>query len=256
MSTPDDLQSLLDRLGTSLDETFEARLRDALAERSQAWLVEQLTRHVLRERHLAEAPHQKLARQGRLTEPVAARRQRLQRIERLQLDDAKLRHLLAGYGALDRAALEAEGYLVSPPHLGKQALDSSHRSARGDALLQDAHDLFYALLFGTPAQNVRLPRMRRDFLTVTLPSSKSALLERFMLAVTETPAAGTWLDPEGVSDDVGARNTLLQVEFGDSADGLISDGLIAVIRRINALEVNEEILYARIEQLEKSTLVS
>ena len=76
-----------------------------------------------------------------------------------------------------------------------------------------------------------------------------------MLAVTETHADGTWLDPEGVSDDIGASNTILQVEYGDGPDALVSDALIVVVRLLNELEVNEEILYARIEGLERSTLV-
>ncbi|MEM8963497.1 MAG: hypothetical protein AAGD38_18585 [Acidobacteriota bacterium] len=255
MPSPDDLDSLLATLDARLDEAFETRLRNALSEKSQAWLIEQLTRHVLRERHLADTPRPKLARHGRTTEPLEARRSRIKRIERLQLDDDKLRQMLERYRSFDRKTLESDGLLLAPPHLGKEALTAPYRSDKGAALLQEAHDLFYALLFGTPEQSVRLPRTRRDFLTVTLPSKKAALLERFMLAVTETPAAGTWLDPEGVSDDIEARNTLLQVEFGDSHDELVSDGLIATLRLINYLEVNEEILYARIEQLEKSTLV-
>ncbi|MEO1086669.1 MAG: hypothetical protein AAFY88_20745, partial [Acidobacteriota bacterium] len=120
------------------------------------------------------------------------------------------------------------------------------RSAEGEALLQEVHDLFYALLFCSPAQGVRLqvPAAGVSVTASMKRSSRAALPD------------GTWLDPEGISDDIGARNTLLQVEFGDSSDGLISDGLIVIIRLINFLEINEEILYARIEQLEKSTLVT
>ncbi|MEM9557205.1 MAG: hypothetical protein AAGC60_23300 [Acidobacteriota bacterium] len=255
MPKRDDLQSLLETLDASLDETFEARLRGALADRPKQWLVDQLTRQVLQERHLADASQPKLARSAPTIEPLAERRSRLQRIERLGLDEDTLRRTLERYRTLDRAALEARGLLLAPPHRGNEALTSRHRSAEGEALLQEAQDVFYALLFCAPAQGVHLSRVRRDFLTVTLPSAKAMLLERFMLAVTETPAAGTWLDPEGVSDDIEARNTLLQVEFGDDREEQVSDGLIAVLRLINNLEVNEEILYARIEQLEKSTLV-
>ena len=110
------------------------------------------------------------------------------------------------------------------------------------------------MLFGDAKIGVRLPRDRRDFLTVTIPAPKANALERFMLAVTELRASGTWLDPEGISDDIGAPNTILQVEFGDSADGLISEALFVVLGMLNDLEVNEEILYGRIEDLERSNL--
>ncbi|MEM6456202.1 MAG: hypothetical protein AAF772_13985 [Acidobacteriota bacterium] len=256
MPDSDDLQSLLDALDASLDATFETRLRDALAEKPRAWLVDELTRHVLRERHLADAPRSSLThRHARAMEPLAERRQRLQRIERMRLDDDALQQTIDRFRSFDRAALESGGFLIAPPHQGKEALDGRHRSAAGEALLQEAHDVFYALLYGTPTQGVRLTRVRRDFLTATLPAAKAMLLERFMLAVTATPAAGTWLDPEGLSDDVEARNILLQVEFGDGRDEQISAALIAVLRLINYLEINEEILYARIEHLERSTLV-
>lgn len=226
-----------------------------MAAKDRAWLIEALVQRVLLDHHLHTASQRQLSRQAQQVEPLSERRRRLQRILALELDEAKLRDMVGCYRAYSRERLVAEQYLVDPPHKGKEALSAQNRSPAGETLLEQACDLFYALLFCDEKQGARLPRVRRDFLTVTLPSAKAASLERFMLAVTEMRAAGTWLDPEGVSDDVDATNKLLQVEFGDSRDGLISDGLIAALALINNLEVNEEILYARIEQLERSTLV-
>lgn len=249
------LEGLVAAIDAAMDGSFESRLRAELAAQEPAWLVDELVRLVVRERHLEASQQRQLSRHAQHIEPLAERRRRLRRIEDLGLDGAKLEAIVERYRQLDRAALESGGFLVDPPHRGKEALDRHHRSADGESLLEEAHDLFYALLFCDSAQGVRLPRVQRDFLTVTLPSSKAALLERFMLAVTETRAAGTWLDPEGVSDDIEARNTVLQVEFGDTGGAQVSDGLVAVLRLVNNLEINEEILYARIERLEKSTLV-
>lgn len=249
------LETLISTLEGELEGELETRLRTELEARDQTWLVDELLRLALRDRHLQTTPHRQLSRQARHVEPLVERRQRVDRIRSLSLTKDKLRETLERYQSLSRERLVAERYLVDPPHKGKEVLAIHHRTEEGKELLRNAHDLFYALLFGDRKQGVHLPRVRRDFLTVTLPSSKANTLERFMLAVTETRAAGTWVDPEGISDDIGATNTILQVEYGDSSEGLVSEGLITVLRVINNLEVNEEILYARIERLERSTLV-
>lgn len=249
-----ELDGLVDQVADDLKSELVDRLRDALAKKDRAWLAEHLARRLAAEHRLDKAPRS-LAREGDHTEPPAARRQRLVRIRNLDLDVARLQEELARFQGLDRDGLIQKGYLLDPPHKGKRALTAQDRSAAGEDLLQEAHDLFYALLFCDENQNVTLPRSRRDFLTVTLPAAKKEQLERFMLAVTEIPALGTWLDPDGVSDDVGARNTVLQVEFGDGPDHVVSDALMTVLGLINHLEINEEILYARIECLERSSLV-
>lgn len=253
MSTLEDLVSTLEN---DLNDEFESKLRAELATKNSAWLVEALVQEILKDRHLRGLPQRQLSRQAQHVEPLAARKARLGRIRSLGLDATKLRATVKKYRSLDRQALVAQGYLVDPPHKGKAAIVGDQRSKAGEVLLHEANDLFYALLYCDAKLGVDLPRGHRDFLTVTIPSAKADTLERFMLAVTETRATGTWLDPEGVSDDIEARNTILQVEFGDAPDKSISDALLAALRMINNLEVNEEILYARIEQLERSTLVS
>ena len=250
-----DIDSLIAELDREAEDVFTAQLRKELEAKAHAWLVDALVQRVQEERH-ADAHQRKLSRQAHHVESPAERRQRLRRIRTLGLTAETLRRTTERFRGLDRKRLEAEGLLLDPPHKGKEALGRQFRSDAGESLLRDAHDFFYALLFCDESQGVRLPRSRRDFLTVTLPSAKADTLERFMLAVTELQAAGTWLDPEGVSDDVAASNKVLQVEFGDSPDDLVSEGLVATLGLINNLEVNEEILYARIERLERSTLVS
>jgi 3-dehydroquinate synthetase len=77
-----------------------------------------------------------------------------------------------------------------------------------------------------------------------------------MKATTELSAHGTWQDPEEVSTDLRADNTLLQVEYGEVAGEWIGHGIVVTLSLINNLEVNEQVLYARMENVEQSTLIS
>ena len=77
----------------------------------------------------------------------------------------------------------------------------------------------------------------------------------FMKASTEYNVAGTWNDPDNVSNDQRAENLILEVEYGEVEGGLIGDGIVLTLSLINNLEVNEQILYARMINLEQSTLI-
>ena len=253
---PADLDDLIQRVQSGLDSEWEPRIRAQLSDQDRQWLEDQLVKVARQDRASGSASHRSLSRQAHHVESKKQRQERLERIRRLDLDAVKLQEILnEQYRGWDRKRLVAEGFLIDPPHKGLEALTEKHRSEAGEGLLQESRDLFYALLFSDQKQGVELIRSRRDFLTVTLPTPKKDALERFMLAVTETRATGTWLDPEGVSDDIDASNTILQVEYGDAPDHLISNALVTVLGMINELEVNEEILYARIECLQQSTLV-
>jgi hypothetical protein len=46
------------------------------------------------------------------------------------------------------------------------------------------------------------------------------------------------------------------VQFGDTADEVVGDGVIAALTMINNLEVNEQVLYARMVDVEQTTLIS
>ncbi len=77
-----------------------------------------------------------------------------------------------------------------------------------------------------------------------------------MKATTELSALGTWQDPELVSNDQRADNVLLEVEFGEVEGELVGDGIIRSLSLINNLEINEQILYARMINVEQTTLIS
>ncbi|MFF8974484.1 hypothetical protein [Streptomyces sp. NPDC014995] len=44
------------------------------------------------------------------------------------------------------------------------------------------------------------------------------------------------------------------MEYGEIAGELVGNGIAAALRLINDLEVNEQVLYARMENVEESTL--
>ena len=100
---------------------------------------------------------------------------------------------------------------------------------------------------------VRLRRTERELLTLTVPRSKADPVE-FMQASTEMRGAGNWQDPEDVANDSHADNTIVEVEYGDVASERVGDGILAALRVINLLEVNERLLYARMNNVEQSSL--
>jgi hypothetical protein len=67
--------------------------------------------------------------------------------------------------------------------------------------------------------------------------------------------AGTWNDPDDVSNDERADNVVLEMEYGEIEGELIGNGIVLALSLINNLEVNEQILYARMINLEQSTLI-
>ena len=49
---------------------------------------------------------------------------------------------------------------------------------------------------------------------------------------------------------------VLEVEYGEIDGELIGDGIVLSLSLINNLEINEEILYGRMENIEQSTLIT
>ena len=84
---------------------------------------------------------------------------------------------------------------------------------------------------------------------------KSDVLD-FMKATTELSATGTWQDPTGSDSDLRADNVVMEIEFGETEGEAIGQGVITALKLINNLEINEEILYGRMENVAQSTLVS
>jgi hypothetical protein len=185
----------------------------------------------------------------------ASRLARVERVTALALDPAGIRAFVETYDDLDRDALIAAGYLrPSAPAKGTSLIASDDRGAGGEALLELAKDMLYALLFGDASTATSLDRVQRELLTLTVPRSKADAFD-FIPAATELSGAGLWRDPEGVSNDVEADNVIVEVEYGEVAGELLGPGIIRALSLINNLEVNEQILYARMINIEESTLI-
>ncbi len=185
----------------------------------------------------------------------AARAARVARVTALGLDQATLAAFISQLDGLDRDALIAAGHLRSAaPAKGIDAIAASHRNSGGEALLELAKDVLYGLLFGDETTQTRFDRVQRELLTLTLPRAKAGAFD-FIPAATELSGAGMWRDPSGVSNDVRADNVIVEVEFGEVAGELVGHGIVRALSLINNLEVNEQILYARMVNIEESTLI-
>ena len=233
-----------------LSPMFEERLRAALADRDREWLIDQVVRLTLDAHSLQE--HDRRSEQEA---KARARAERVERVRALALDRAALEAFIDEHDGTTRDSLIAAGRLrADAPAKGTDLLTSSHRAADGDDLLQRAKDVLFALLFGDESTATTLERTQQELLTFALPRFKAAALD-FMRASTELTAAGTWQDPESVSNDERADNVLLEVQYGDTADELVGRGVIVALGLINNLEVNEQVLYARMINVEETTLI-
>ena len=95
--------------------------------------------------------------------------------------------------------------------------------------------------------------MQQELLTVVLPRHKADALD-FLRASTELAAVGTWHDPQDVSNDERADNVVLEVQFGEVESELVGTGVLAALRLINELEINEQVLYVRMVNVEETSL--
>ena len=244
------IQSIVRSINRDLVPQFEERLRARLAEQDREWLIDQIVRLTLDAHSLEE-----IDRRTIVEAKSRARKERLGRVQALSLDESSLRAFLAERPDVTRDRLIADGHLTADaPAKGTDLLGSTHRGAAGDALLQRAKDVLFALLFGDSTTNTRLDRVQQELLTLALPRHKADALD-FMRASTELAAAGTWQDPDRVSNDERADNVLLEVQFGEVADELVGAGIVRRLSLINNLEVNEQVLYARMINVEETTLI-
>lgn len=247
MATIDELVRSINR---ELVPQFEERLRAALAGQDREWLVDQIVRLTLDAHSLEE-----IDRRSEEEQKARARAERLARVHDLALDQRVLEAFLAEHADVTRETLIAEGRLATgAPEKGTEMLLPRHRSEAGEALLRRAKDILFALLFGEATNNTHLDRVQQELLTLALPRSKASALD-FMRASTELAAAGTWQDPENVSSDQRADNVLLEVQFGEVASERVGAGIVRALSLINNLEVNEQVLYARMINVEESTLI-
>jgi len=245
------IEAILRQINKDLVPQFEARLRAYLAEQDREWLIEQIVRLTLDAHSLEEMDRQHI-REGE----TKRRQERAERVKKLNLDESKLREFVRQYKEYARERFVQEGILsAEAPAKGGELIIDDLRSQRGNELLQHAKDMLFGLLFGDESTNTRFQRTQRQLLTLTIPRMKSDALD-FMKATTELSAQGTWQDPKGVANDMRADNVVLEIEYGELEGQRIGDGVVTALRLINNLEINEEILYGRMEKIEQSTLVS
>jgi hypothetical protein len=245
------IENVVRQINRELVPQFEEKLRAHLLSQEKDWLIEQVIRLTLDAHSLQEKDRRRFRE-----EEDRKRAQRARRVRALRLDKPKLSRFVSDYGAYDRRQLIANRLLgKNPPRKGTDLIAPRFRTRRGEAVLELAKDMLYGLLFGDETTNTRFQRSQRELLTLTVPRPKSQALD-FMKATTELSALGTWQDPRGAANDLQADNVVLEVEYGEIQEELIGDGIVTALRLINHLEINEEILYGRMENIEQTTLIA
>lgn len=244
------IEHIVRRINRELVPQFEEKLRAYLAGQDKEWLIEQIVRLTL-DAHSLQAMDRKVKQ-----EIIARNRsERLERVKAIGLNRTILQEFVDKYKDYDRSKLIADNYLFdNAPEKGTDLISETYRSAKGGELLTYAKDLLFVLLFGDKTTNTDLSRHQQELLTLTLPRFKAEALD-FMKATTELSALGTWQDPDSVSNDQRADNVIFEVEYGEVEGELVGHGIIRCLSLINNLEVNEQILYARMLNLEQSTLI-
>ena len=244
------IETIIRQVNKDLVPQFEERLRSFLATQDKEWLIDQIIRLALDAHSLHEMDRKQLHEAK-----AKARAERIARLRALGLNSQSLTAFIERYQTYDRDKLIRDGYLLaSAPIKGADLIGAGHRTPEGNGLLQHTKDVLFGLLFGDESTQTRFERIQRELLTFTLPRFKADALD-FMKASTELTAAGTWQDPDSVSNDARADNVILEVEYGEVRGELIGHGIVRCLSLINNLEVNEQILYARMMDVEQSTLI-
>lgn len=240
----DNISSIIKKAHDDLFPELEAKIRSELEKRDKDWLIDQII-FLTCERHSLQEQKNNLENLKR----------RLARITKIGYTDQTVTNFIDKYRKTTREEFEASGFLINPPHKGLASIEIQQRSRKGQALLEEAQDMLYSVLYGDETIRVNLTRGREEILTIMLPQSKSDSLF-FLKAVTEVNASGTWRDPDGVSNDDHANNIGFQIDFGDNEMGTNGTAAFVALNLINLLQVNEEILYAYMEKVERSSLGS
>jgi hypothetical protein len=248
------IAAIIEQAREEMAGQLRGRVRAVLEQQPRAWLVEQLLDLALGTATVPAARTEPAGPGVTAADESRARAARIARVWAWDLDKDGLRAFVERYRTLTREALERDGLLIDPPPKGSALIAPACRSRAGEELLVEAKDLLYALLFGDRDAGVRLNRVERELLTLTMPRAKAHAIAFVLQAATEIGAHGTWRDPLRAADDDRAPNTVLQVEYGETADELVGNGIAAALKLINNLEVNEQVLSARLENVEESTL--
>ena len=244
------IETFINQAHLDLMPQFEARLRGFLIHQTQDWLIDQIIRLSLDAPSLHEMDRRHL-----LEQKARQRAERIGRLREMRLNPQVVQAFVEQFHLYDRATLICEGYLrEGAPLKGMALIRDEHRTQKGEALLQKAKDILFGLLFGDEITHTQFVRSQQELLTITLPRIKAHVFD-FLKATTELSAAGTWQDPDSVSHDSRADNVILEVEYGEIAGEVIGMGIVRCLSLINNLEVNEQILYARMIDIEQSTLI-
>ena len=244
------IESIVREINKDLIPQFEEKLRKYLAEQDKDWLIEQIIRltldaHSLEEKDRLHARDQENRR----------KQQRTKRVQDLNLDERKLGEFMNSYQGYTRERLIQEELLLpQAPTKGSELISDEFRTMEGNKLLQYAKDILSALLYGDES-NPQFRRTQRELLTLTVPRAKAEALN-FMNARTELHATGTWQDANSGAFEKQLDNVVFEIEYGEMDGEKIGKGIIAALSLINDLEINEKLLYGRMEKIEQSTLVS
>ena len=246
------VEQLVQSIRTNLADEYYQRLYDRLIECDKAWLVEELIRQIAKNDNgptLGKQIIQNLNKEDLAAEEEA----RIKRIKKMHLNEWKLSQFIEKFDAIKTDRENDCAYSISPPEVGGEMLLSRQRTALGENLLEEAKDILYALLYGGKDENVDFKRVEHELLTIVLPRSKAHIFG-FLRTVTELSSIGNWRDPHGSCDDESATNSILEIQYGEVESERIGDGIISTLRLINELEVNEKVLYARMRNVEQSSL--
>ncbi|WP_299104921.1 hypothetical protein [uncultured Tenacibaculum sp.] len=236
------INSIIKKAQDDLFPQLEAKIRAELEKKDKDWLIDQIIFLTCEKHSLHEQKHN-----------LDNFKKRLERIHTANYNLQHLDNFIKQYQNTTREVLEKNNLLINPPHMGLDTISSLQRSSNGDLLLEKARDVLYSCLYGDESINIHLTREQEEILTIMLPVSKSDSLF-FLKAVTEVEAKGTWLDPEGISNDQQTPNHKLQIEFSNDKNGTIGLAALVALKLINFLHVNEQILYCYLEKLERSSL--
>jgi len=245
------IEVVVRQINRDLVPQFEEKLRAHLEAQDREWLIEQVIRLSLDAHSLEEKDRRRFRE-----EEDRKRAERARRVKEMSLDRERLAAFIEMYRGHDRESLISAGLLrQGAPKKGTELIGAEFRSAQGESLLELSKDVLYGLLFGDQSTNTAFQRTQRELLTLTVPRLKVEALD-FMKATTELSALGTWQDPRGAANDMQADNVVLEVEYGEIEGELVGDGIVLALSLINNLEINEEILYGRMENVEQTTLIT
>jgi len=219
-----------------------ARVRQLLRAQPAEWLADQLLLQVMGAPAAGLPTGRRTEEEDRQVEQERALR--LDRIRSRRLDRGRVAESVRRYRELTRERLEAQGLLVQPPGRGSALIEARHRSPAAAALLDEAKDLLYALLFGTEEDGVRLQRVARELLTLSVPQAKAHAVAFLLRPAAEVGTGGAWHDLCHLADDRAGPDLLIRLEYGETVERLVGAGVTAALKLINNLELNEQALHA------------